>query len=667
MTIFHLFLIPKRKMGLGWVWWLIAFAIIFPAASYAGDIRGEDARINIELTQDEVAWIDAHKTVRIGVDPGFAPFEFFSGTGIYSGLTADYVTLICETLGIRFEPVSGISWEEAVERARQGEIDVLPCVGITRERKSFLTYSNFYLEFPRVIVVQTGSDIASLGDLKNKKVGVQVRSSHMGFVAEETDYEPVVFETFQETLQALSRGDVDGVIGNMAVVTYNIEKYNLTNLKIAAHATKKLSTLSFGIRKDWPVLVTLINKCLAAMPEEKRIAISRKWMADPERRSFPVAAGLISLTEEEQLFLEGHQSLRVGIDPSYPPFEWLDDKGVNHGITSDYMKLIENRLGLSLKIIPLPTWSLVLDSVQNHTIDVVACISQTPSRDQYIDFTQPYLSFPVVIITRTKMPFISGLRDLGGKKISIVKDYAPFEAIARDYPGLNVSLCNSAIEGLKAVSLGGSDTYIGNLAVCIYLMQSHNIANLKVAAPAEGVASSDLSMGVRSDWAELAGILDKALRSITQEEQSRIVKKWVSVRFEHAADWGRVIRVVAIFLFVAGGIFFFFLYWNRKLAKEITFRRQIEKELETSKNKTEKALADLQTAQHQLIQSEKMAALGVLVAGVVHEINNPVNFIKTSVIGLEQDIQDIEKLLKAYETHEMRCGDSAFRHGCIPL
>jgi two-component system NtrC family sensor kinase len=71
--------------------------------------------------------------------------------------------------------------------------------------------------------------------------------------------------------------------------------------------------------------------------------------------------------------------------------------------------------------------------------------------------------------------------------------------------------------------------------------------------------------------------------------------------------------------------------------------------LEEKNQKLEKTLDDLKITQQQLVQSEKMAALGVLVAGIAHEINNPINFIKTSILGLSQDIEDLEKLLNINE------------------
>ncbi|MBF0112502.1 MAG: response regulator [Desulfamplus sp.] len=83
--------------------------------------------------------------------------------------------------------------------------------------------------------------------------------------------------------------------------------------------------------------------------------------------------------------------------------------------------------------------------------------------------------------------------------------------------------------------------------------------------------------------------------------------------------------------------------------------KRVQQMVEEKNQLLEKTLSDLQATQKQLVQSEKMAALGVLTAGIAHEINNPVNFIKTSALGLEQDIKDIEQLLEFYKEHCTRC------------
>jgi two-component system, NtrC family, sensor kinase len=65
----------------------------------------------------------------------------------------------------------------------------------------------------------------------------------------------------------------------------------------------------------------------------------------------------------------------------------------------------------------------------------------------------------------------------------------------------------------------------------------------------------------------------------------------------------------------------------------------------------EKAFRELQETQAQLIQSEKMSSLGQLVAGVAHEINNPINFIHGNLNCLEDYTEDLVKLIEIYKKH----------------
>jgi signal transduction histidine kinase len=88
---------------------------------------------------------------------------------------------------------------------------------------------------------------------------------------------------------------------------------------------------------------------------------------------------------------------------------------------------------------------------------------------------------------------------------------------------------------------------------------------------------------------------------------------------------------------------------ERKMA-ELALR-QSEGQLKDKAQHLEQAYGKLQQAQAQLIQNEKMASLGQLVAGVAHEINNPVNFIQGNVTHATQYTQDLIELLKLYQTH----------------
>jgi len=79
---------------------------------------------------------------------------------------------------------------------------------------------------------------------------------------------------------------------------------------------------------------------------------------------------------------------------------------------------------------------------------------------------------------------------------------------------------------------------------------------------------------------------------------------------------------------------------------------QAQRALEDSHAALEKALSDLQASHEQLLQSEKLASIGQLAAGVAHEINNPVGYVYSNLGTLQKYIDDLCQMLAGYEKIE---------------
>ncbi|NNV55834.1 GHKL domain-containing protein [Panacibacter sp. KCS-6] len=94
---------------------------------------------------------------------------------------------------------------------------------------------------------------------------------------------------------------------------------------------------------------------------------------------------------------------------------------------------------------------------------------------------------------------------------------------------------------------------------------------------------------------------------------------------------------------------------NEQLIKEqnIVLEQKVAKrtdELQNTNNQLSQTLLDLQDAQTQLVQAEKMASLGQLTAGIAHEINNPINFVKSNIKPLQLDINDLFEIIDEYNS-----------------
>ena len=233
----------------------------------------------ISLTQDEISFVDNHPIIRLGVDPGFVPFEFIDRDGGYKGIAADYLSLISERTGIQFEIVNDLSWPEAYDKALSGDIDVLPAISKTDEREKYFLFSEPYYYFKRVIVTRdSDTDISGIADLEGLTVAVQRNSSHHSYLLSNPKINISLYDSVENALTAVANGSEKAFVGNLATTNYIIRSNGLTNLKFTAFEAEKQQALYFAVRKDWPELVSIFNKALGTITEEEKIAINNKWI-----------------------------------------------------------------------------------------------------------------------------------------------------------------------------------------------------------------------------------------------------------------------------------------------------------------------------------------------------------------------------------------------------
>lgn len=235
----------------------------------------------LELTPEERAWLKEHARIRISGPQSFPPFQYIDGDGAFKGMAADYLSHIAGMAGFEIEIVKDLPWSEVLARIEKKEIDLLTCAAMTADRQKYLLYSRPHIVFPLVIVTRKDAPfISGLDSLHGKKIAVTSKNSTVEWLQRDgIAATPVYVPSPLDALEEISLGKADASIENLAAATYMIEKNGLTNLKIAAPTAWEDYALAIAVRSDWPEMVAIVDKALAAMSPAEHNAIRQKWIA----------------------------------------------------------------------------------------------------------------------------------------------------------------------------------------------------------------------------------------------------------------------------------------------------------------------------------------------------------------------------------------------------
>jgi len=251
---------------------LVFLSLTAIAATFSGDSKDW-------LTQEDQEWISAHPVITIAPDPAFAPIEYFDENGEYSGIAAEYLTLIDRETGLHFDVVRSASWDESLRKVEQHELDALPAAAQTEDRAQYLLFSDPLLVLPGVIITrQQVSGELTLADLSEMRVAVVQGYLWQEFISR--DHPEILLDLVPDVttgLRKVSLGMADAMVVTLPVAIYYIEQEAITNLHVAGE-TGYFTRLSFASRNDWPQLSAIVQKALAHIPESDKAAIQDKWI-----------------------------------------------------------------------------------------------------------------------------------------------------------------------------------------------------------------------------------------------------------------------------------------------------------------------------------------------------------------------------------------------------
>ncbi|PLY05508.1 MAG: hypothetical protein C0625_13040 [Arcobacter sp.] len=223
----------------------------------------------IELTENEKKWINEKHKVKILIGD-WAPYLYFENN-IPKGIAVDYINLISKKNNFQVEFESKYTFSQGLQLLKnQKEIDLITILTNTKERSKDIIFTKNYLMDSWVIITKTNEKyIGGLSDLYGKVIATTKGYVYNNIIKKQFPQIKIKsYDKDENAILAVSTGQANAYIGIVAVSTYIIQKYNISNLKIAAPAGLEPNINAMGIRKDWPELASIINKSLEAMPAE---------------------------------------------------------------------------------------------------------------------------------------------------------------------------------------------------------------------------------------------------------------------------------------------------------------------------------------------------------------------------------------------------------------
>ena len=231
------------------------------------------------LTAQELEWLQTHAAeVRIAPEANYPPFSFVE-SGVWQGLSADMMELLQQRLGSRFQVLPAQNLDAILTHVRSANAEIVTSLKETPERAQYLAFTPPYFSVPTAIIVKSGF---AAGRWPDAFVGMRIAVGR-GYGVQ--SFLKQRFPTIQLTLvpddldglRKLAFGEVDAVIMDVASASFFIDREKFSTLQIFS-AFDYHYDLSFGVRRDLPLLRDILSKTLASLSEQERQAVSDKWI-----------------------------------------------------------------------------------------------------------------------------------------------------------------------------------------------------------------------------------------------------------------------------------------------------------------------------------------------------------------------------------------------------
>ena len=247
-----------------------------------------------------------------------------------------------------------------------------------------------------------------------------------------------------------------------------------------------------------------------------------------------------TLTDEEQIWVSQNPVLKATNAMDWVPIDFVQS-GIATGFSVDYLKLVASKVGLQIDFQNGYSWGELVEMLRNRQIDIAHGLSLTDEREQFLNFTDPYLELPIAYFGRIGEPKVDSVEDLENRVIGVVKGFSRHEILMQSFPNLNVVEYDNTRSALIGLSTGEIDVFSDVLPVAKYTMSKFFITDIEVIGDeflSEMGEDNRLRLASRKDLPILHTILVKGMRAVSDREFIELSDKWQARYRDNSNDIG---------------------------------------------------------------------------------------------------------------------------------
>ena len=564
---------------------------------------------------------------KISYDPNYAPFSY-NQDDKPTGFFIDIWKLWAKSNNYTIEFVDGILWDDAINLARDKKVDFF--LG-SKKYEDWMAESNPFYEI-KSLFFDLSKNITEFQKKENLNIGI-IGNVYETYISQIFPNSKIyIYEDYIYSIDALVAGKIDVIYDDKIPIEFYTVQHNFFHL-IKSVNKSIIKNKIYAISHD-KKLAQIFNDGLTNIPIHELLNLEKKWIINESERYYLNFKQQITLTKEEQDFINTH-TIKASVSEEWQPFSFKSENNKAVGISSEYWALIAEKLNLKNKDIFYDTFTKQLESIKNKSTDLIYSAGETAQRKEYAIFSKEYLTFPISIVTKKDENFIENISNISDKKIAVGNNFTAHNILKNTYPGMKFILVKDVKEGLALVSENRAYAYVDIKPTLLYNITKYNFDDLKISGNT-GLNFS-LKFMIRDDYPILESILNKAISSISINELNTIVSKWDNIQFQTNFDYEFIWKIAIIILFISLA----FTYRNRTL-RNLNKTLKIKVEEKTKKlndiNKNLEELVDKKTKE--LIQKEnilnhqsKMAAMGEMIENIAHQWRQPLSIISTVATG----------------------------------